>query len=127
MTTQAVVLFCFLLIGHFLGDFTPLSTPRMLEAKANGGPIWPIAQHAGVHAILTGIAVLAIAQTGAALAGLAFGVQFTTHLALDGARSWSGTRRPALNDPTTNAFWTALGLDQLSHTLVLVVITLLVL
>lgn len=126
MTAQAIALLAFLLLGHFLGDFTPLSTPRMLEAKANGGPIAPIAAHAAVHAVLTGIAVLAIARPAPGLVATAVGIQFLTHLALDGGRAWIGVRRPALNDPATNAFWTALGLDQLSHALVLVGITALV-
>jgi len=127
MTAQAILLLSFLLIGHFLGDFTPLSTPRMLEAKASGGPILPIAAHAAVHAVLAGIVVAAIARPAPGLTAIAVGLEFATHLALDGARSWMCVRRPALRDPGTNAFWTALGMDQLSHVLVLVAIAALVL
>ena len=127
MTAQAIVLLGFLLIGHFLGDFTPLSTRRMLEAKARGGPMLPIAQHAGVHAVLTGLAVLAVARPGPELLGLAFGIQFATHLVLDGLRARLGARSSSLSDPGANVFWTALGIDQLAHALVLVGIAALVL
>ena len=32
MSSQAAVLLAFLLVGHFLGDFTPLASARMRDA-----------------------------------------------------------------------------------------------
>lgn len=127
MTMQAAVLLACLLVGHFLGDFTPLSTPRMLEAKARGGPLLPIAAHAAVHAVLTGAVVLVVVRPGLELAGLAVGIQFASHLALDGLRARLGVKIRSFGDPANNAFWTALGLDQLAHAVILVGIAALVL
>ena len=42
MTPDAAALLLALLLGHFLGDFTPLLTERMREAKERGGPMGPM-------------------------------------------------------------------------------------
>lgn len=123
MSTQALVLLAALLVGHFLGDFTPLATARMLEAKANGGPMRLVAAHAAVHAVLTGLAVSLVVGLEPSVLALVVGLQFVTHGALDAVRSRLGVAFPSLGDPTHNVYWTALGLDQLAHGLVLVAIT----
>ena len=120
MTEQAAVLLIFLFVGHFLGDFTPLATARMLEAKLTGSPIGPIALHALVHAVLVGLAVAAIARPVPMLILAAVSVEFWTHLGLDWVKGKMSVRRPALGDPGQPIFWTALGIDQLAHALVLV-------
>ncbi|MGB5674914.1 MAG: DUF3307 domain-containing protein [Gemmatimonadota bacterium] len=120
MTDQAATLLIFLFVGHFLGDFTPLATARMQEAKLSGTPIGPIALHALVHAVLVGVAVVAIARPVPMLILAAATVEFWTHLGLDWFRGKMSVRRPALGDPNQRVFWTVLGLDQLAHGLVLV-------
>ena len=120
MTEQAAVLLIFLFVGHFLGDFTPLATARMLEAKLTGSPIGPIALHALVHALLVGLAVAAIARPVPMLILAAVSVEFWTHLGLDWVKGKMSVRRPALGEPGQPIFWTALGIDQLAHALVLV-------
>ena len=120
MTTQAAVLLTLLLVGHFLGDFTALSTPRMQEAKRKGTPIGPIALHALIHAVLVGVAVVAIARPVPMLILAAVSVEFWTHLGLDWVKGKMSVRRPGLGDPGQSIFWTALGIDQLAHALVLV-------
>jgi hypothetical protein len=120
MTEQAAVLLIFLFVGHFLGDFTPLATARMLEAKLTGSPIGPIALHALVHAVLVGLAVAAIARPVPMFILAAVSVEFWTHLGLDWVKGKMSVRRPALGDPGQPIFWTALGIDQLAHALVLV-------
>lgn len=127
MTTQAAVLLAVLLVGHFLGDFTSLATARMQEAKANGGPMLLIAAHAAVHALLTGLAVALVVRPEPSVIALATGLQFLTHWALDAFRARLGLRVPELRDPGKNIYWTALGLDQLVHGLVLVFITMIAL
>ena len=47
-------------------------------------------------------------------------VEFWTHLGLDWVKGKMSVRRPALGDPGQPIFWTALGIDQLAHALVLV-------
>lgn len=127
MTEQTAVLLIFLFVGHFLGDFTPLATARMLEAKLTGSPIGPIALHALVHAVLVGLAVAAIARPVPMFILAAVSVEFWTHLGLDWVKGKMSVRRPALGDPGQPVFWTALGIDQLAHALVLVGIAFLVL
>lgn len=127
MSEQAVVLLALLFVAHFLGDFTPLATSRMQEAKMAGTPLGPIALHALIHAVLVGVVVIGVVRPAPMLVLAAVAVEFWTHLGLDWFRGRLGARRPALTDPGGQAFWTVLGLDQLVHALVLVGIGLLVL
>ncbi len=103
MTGQAVVLLCGLLFAHYLGDYTPLATPRMQEAKAVGGPLLFIAAHAAVHALLVALVV-----------ALVVGMAWPT------LRAKLGQRYPKLNDCQKSGFWYSLGVDQLGHGLILV-------
>ena len=123
MSREAVLLLSCLMVGHFLGDFTPLATARMQEAKARGGPMRVIAAHAALHAVLTGLAVALVARPEASALVLVVALQFLTHWGLDAFRARLGVRVPALADPAKNVHWTALGLDQLAHGLVLLAIT----
>jgi len=126
MSEQAAGLMAALLVAHFLGDFTPLATARMLEAKAVGRPIGPIAVHALIHAILVAIAVALAARPGWQMVGAAAAIEFWTHLVIDWTRGRMGAAMPALSESGDQQFWTVLGLDQLAHGLVLVWIALLV-
>jgi hypothetical protein len=127
MTPEVAVVLSFLLLGHFLGDFTPLSTERMRKAKQKGRPVGPIALHALVHAVLAGIAVGAVARPLPLLLVGAVAIEFWTHLGIDWLRGRLTVRYPAIGDTNERAFWTVLGLDQLAHALVLVGIAYLVL
>ena len=120
MSGQAAGLMAALLVAHFLGDFTPLSTARMQDAKATGSPVGLIAAHALIHAILVALAVALAAGPGWAMVGAAAAIEFGTHLAIDWTRGKVGAAIPALADSGDQEFWTALGLDQLAHGLVLV-------
>ena len=122
MSTQAAVLLAILFVGHFLGDFTPLATSRMQEAKASGGPMRWIAAHAAIHAVLTGLAVALVARPEPSVLALIVGLQFVIHWGLDAFRARLGVHLPAVADPGRNVYWTALGLDQLAHGLVLLAI-----
>jgi len=126
MTTTAIRLLAVLFVAHYLGDYTPLATPRMQRAKAAGRPVGPIAAHALVHATLVGLAVLAIARPEPRMLAAAAAIEFGTHLALDWGRGRMGANRPRLGDPSAQIFWSMLGLDQLIHTLVLIWIAALV-
>ena len=123
MTVQAAILLAVLLVGHFLADFTPLATARMQEAKANGGPLRLIAAHAALHAMFTGVAVALVVSPEPSVLALVVALQFVTHWGLDAFRARLGVGVPALSDPGKNAYWTALGLDQLAHGLVLLATT----
>jgi hypothetical protein len=127
VTDSTSWLLALLLFSHFLGDFTPLASRRVQEAKAVGKPIGPIAAHALIHAALVGITVMLVVRPQVVLLATAMGIQFTTHFGIDWIRGLLGARHPTLSDPKAQAFWTILGLDQLAHGLVLIWITLYVL
>ena len=120
MSEQAAVLMAALLLAHCLGDFTPLATARMQDAKAVGSPIAPIGGHALIHAALVGLAVLIIVRPEMKIVGAAAAIEFWSHVGIDWMRGKLGAKYPSLSDPSRQAFWTALGIDQLLHGLVLV-------
>lgn len=123
MSGEAVALLLGLLVAHFLGDFTPLASERIQEAKAAGGPLLPIVGHAAVHGVLTGGAVGLLARPGWALLAGAAGTVFLSHLAIDVGRARLNARIDALRSPDRQAFWVALGADQLAHVAILVGLT----
>lgn len=120
MTGQAAVLVAGLLVAHFLGDYTPLASARMQDAKSAGTPVGPIAAHALIHALLVAIAVGVVARPGWMPTVVAAAIVFGTHLGIDVVRGRLGAKHPDLSNPERQAFWTALGFDQLLHGLVLV-------
>jgi hypothetical protein len=127
MTGQAGWLMACLLVGHFLGDFTPLATARMQKAKAAAKPMWPIAAHAAVHAVLAGLAIGLVAVPGLQLLGMAVAIQFVSHFVIDAVRARISRDSKVLRDVSRGAFWRFLGFDQLLHGLVLVGLAVLVL
>ena len=126
MTNQAAVLLAGFFFAHYLGDFTPLSTPRMLAAKVNAKPMWFIAAHALVHTVLVALVILVVVFPAWSILALASGIEFVTHFVFDAGRAKLGRRLPPLNDPTHNVFWYSLGFDQFVHALVLIGLALLV-
>ncbi len=127
MTGEALWLLGALFLGHYLGDYTPLLTARMLEAKAQGSPLKPIAGHAGVHSVLVGVAVAVLAAPGWSLLLAVCGIEFGTHFVIDATRGRLARLFPVLKDPDRGVYWRVLGLDQLAHMLVLLGIAALVL
>jgi hypothetical protein len=127
MTGEATILLCGLFLAHYLGDFTPLATRRMLEAKAAAKPLWPIAAHAAVHTALVAVVIALAASPSGPTLLLVCAIQFVTHFLLDAGRAVLGRRLPILNDPARSRFWHVLGLDQLAHAVVLIVVAAIVL
>ena len=120
MSSKAAGLLALLFLAHFLGDFTPLATERMQQAKRVGRPLWPIASHALVHAILVGLVVVLVAGSALVVVLAAVAIEFSTHLLLDWWKGSVSRRHPALGDPAQPGFWRTMGVDQLAHALVLV-------
>ena len=127
MSAAAALLLVALLTAHNLGDFTPLATARIRRAKAEGGPMGPIAAHAAIHGALVGLAVLIVIGPAASVLALAVGIELVSHFGIDAVRARLSVHVPALADMRSNPFWWTLGLDQLLHGLVLVGIAFLVL
>ena len=110
--STVLILLCLLQIKHmFADDF--LQTPRMLSGRAD---YWHLgrAQHAGVHAIGSAIALLLVgAPAGFTLVLVA--VEWVIHFNIDWgkARYCDGKHL----GPGDAAFWRAAGFDQLLHQL----------
>ncbi len=113
-----IELFVFLLICHFLADFTPLSTSWMLRAKQFGKPLFPIFAHASVHAVLMLVVLLFFTYPEKAL--LLALIQLMAHFLID---TWKGKMSlwfPVFQDNTKKEFWMLMGFDQLLHQLTIV-------
>jgi hypothetical protein len=113
MTTHALALTLLLMCCHWLADFTLLSTPYMLRAKAKGSPIGPIALHGAVHALLMGIVLFFFTDIKMAL-NLAL-AQWFIHTAIDTIKGRLSAAFPLLNDHTRSPYWSLLGADQWIH------------
>ncbi len=118
---------------HLLADY-PLQTPYMLQKfRADWGFMAPLAAHAGVHALMTGLIAVTfqIIHTGSAnylFALVLAGLDFTIHFAMDRLKAgprYLGRYKALTASEFTQAtpaqkrsnryFWWALGLDQTVH------------
>lgn len=110
-----------LLFVHWLGDYTHLSTPWMLQAKRFGKPVMPIIAHAAVHAVLTSF-VLTI--YGKAFWSVTIGtlIMLVTHSVVDVLKGRMNGWFPKLQSPANPIHWYVFGLDQTLHILVLILI-----
>lgn len=113
-----------LLFCHYLGDFTHLSRPYMLKAKAVGKPLRPILDHAAIHAVLMGALVWIMCGPGPAV--LVFIIELVTHFLIDVLKGRLNVWYPKLANPATPWHWYVFGVDQLLHILVIILITVIV-
>jgi len=107
-----------LLFCHFLADFTPLSTPWMLQAKLVGKPWWPIMVHAAVHGLLMGLVLLLFTNPLQAL-GLAV-FQTLAHFLTDLVKGRLSAAFAMFREPSHKAYWGLFGADQLCHQVAIV-------
>lgn len=107
-----------LLICHFLADFC-LTTPKMIRAKADGRNIWPILLHAGVHALLVGVCLLAFGVSWRLMLLLML-AELVTHFLIDTGKGRITARFPKLADMQQKPYWILYGFDQLLHLFVIV-------
>lgn len=118
MHREHLIILALLQICHFLADFTPLSTPWMIQAKSKGRPLLPILAHASVHAFLMFTVIHLCADFRAAIFLGAF--QLITHFVIDVLKGLISNSFNPLKDASQSPFWTLFGLDQLLHQLVIV-------
>lgn len=119
MTNTVLYTLLLLQACHWAADFTALSTPWMLQAKAKGTPLLPIAVHAGVHGVLMAAAV-GLLGWGSAAALWVLGIEWGTHFIIDVSKGRLQARFPHLNDAGQSAYWALFGLDQWLHQAVIV-------
>lgn len=124
-----IVLLILLNIGHFLGDYTHLSTGKMLKAK--GKPIGPIALHGLVHGLLcfsicllyaTILIKLNMPYPSFSIVLFCFIIMFLTHTAIDILKGRLNLFYPKLSNPKNVFHWYVFGLDQLLHQIVIILI-----
>jgi len=117
MTLDALILLLVFQIKHLLADYY-LQFPYMYENKGKPtGWVEPLLDHAGVHAIFTAIIIgvyFDIYDVSNTLDHniLFFSIivfDFVTHFITD---RWKATRG---RTPNESKFWTALGIDQMVH------------
>lgn len=116
----AFALLVFLLICHYLADFTHMSTPWMLAAKRYGKPLLPIAAHGFMHAWLMAGIILIFTDFQKAI--YAFLFELITHTLIDTAKGRISAEFPYLQNPSNIYYWYLYGFDQLLHLLVIVTI-----
>lgn len=107
-----------LMLCHWLADFTYLSTPWMLRAKATGKPLFPIFIHACVHGTLMCIVLLFFAPIKTVLILTAF--QIGTHFCIDVLKGKLNVWFPSLADAKNAYHWWVFGLDQMAHQSVII-------
>jgi hypothetical protein len=107
-----------LMFCHWLADFTHLSTPWMLRAKAIGKPLFPIFIHACVHGTLMCIVLLFFTPIKTVFILTAF--QIATHFCIDVLKGKLNVWFPPLADAKNSYHWWVFGLDQMAHQSVIV-------
>lgn len=119
-----ITLLILFFICHWAADFTHLSMPYMLEAKKIGKPLGPIYTHAMVHAVLMTVVII--------FYGFAYGVpdmhswvyyfwlQLISHFLIDTLKGKLNVWVPSVANPANKIYWYVFGLDQLLHTLVII-------
>lgn len=107
-----------LLVCHWMGDFSPLSTPWMLHAKSTGKPLLPILVHASIHGLLMCTALLFFTSFPFALGLGAF--QAASHFLIDVGKGKLNVGFPTLANPNHKNYWMVFGLDQLLHQFIIV-------
>ena len=90
----------------------------MLAAKKFGTPVWPIAVHAGVHAVLMGLTCSAMLGWHQGL--MAFAIQLPTHFCIDVLKGRMNKWIPAVQNPASYWHWWLFGADQFAHQAVII-------
>ena len=109
-----------LLACHYLADFC-LTWPALIQSKADGRNVWPIALHAAVHALLMGGCLL-LYGTGLKLFLLLMVLEWVTHFLIDTMKVRLSAAIPLLADARHKPYWMLYGLDQLLHQIVVAAI-----
>lgn len=104
-------------ICHFLGDFSPLSTSKMLQAKEKGWPLPPIFLHACIHGVLMFSVLIFFVDLKLACYLMAF--EITTHFFIDVWKGRMNVWLPIVADPKNKYHWMLFGFDQLLHQVVI--------
>lgn len=116
-----------LLISHYIGDYTHLSTKEMLDAKRIGRPYKPIADHALVHTVIMClVCAIFISKTNRANPAttlyIVCAIEFFSHFFIDVLKGKCNVWFPAVSQPQNKSHWYIFGFDQLLHQIAIVAI-----
>lgn len=103
---------------HFLADYTQLSRPWMLKAKATGQIGWQIMAHAFVHGFLMAV-VLGVYCADTRMSLLLF--QIMTHFCIDVLKGRMNVWFPKVKDSAKYPHWILFGFDQFLHAVVIII------
>ena len=115
-----IIILALLFVCHYLADYTKLSTPYMLIAKRTGEPLLPILEHACIHGVLMGIALVPFLHISISLVFILIAIEIVTHFIIDVLKGRCNVWFPILKDNTKYPHWYVFGFDQLLHQLVIV-------
>ena len=108
-----------LFLCHFLGDYTHLSTRKMLNAKKLAKPLLPIFYHSVVHGVLILVPLLLFNYNKIYYA---FIVMVLSHFLIDVSKGLVNRYFEQTRDISKTIFWIVFGLDQFLHSVVLIII-----
>lgn len=111
------MIFVLLLLCHWLGDYTHLSTKDMLAAKRLGKPLVPIWIHACVHGLLSFYVLLLAGSVASAAYGCM--IIWFSHFLIDVLKGRMNGWFPTLQNPANVYHWWVFGIDQTLHVLVI--------
>lgn len=110
MMNTVLILFFLLQIKHMFADYF-LQTPKMLSGRGTYFHIGR-AQHAGVHAIGSAIALILVGTPPLLTLGLV-AAEWVVHFHIDWWKASYSEKRELV--PTEAKFWRAAGFDQFLH------------
>lgn len=120
------LILCF--VAHFLADFTKLSTPKMLKAKAafssftDINNLLIIGTHGLTHGFLMFVVSLLFNDFGMSL--LFFLLHSVIHTVIDCGKplltNYLVSKEIKANDISNVWFWSVFGLDQLLHSITII-------
>jgi len=116
-----IIILILLFGGHFLADFTPLSSMWMLKAKRYGKPLFPIFCHGLMHGIFTFI-ILLFSECRIMEILMLTGVMTISHFVID---VWKGRLTAAYSkfqNTQNKSYWWLMGFDQYLHAIVIIII-----
>ena len=115
MNIEILILLLMFQAKHLIADYY-LQFPYMYmnKGKTNGWKL-PLFDHSGIHAIFT-LVIVGVATANPLLAFLAMLFDFGTHFVTD---RWKAIKK---DGPDTSKFWYSLGIDQMVHHIVGIII-----
>lgn len=111
-----------LLISHFLFDYASALTPKMLEAKSKGYPIFPIFQHALLHTLGV-LIILLINSTNWEIILAACFLELVSHTIIDTTKGRIENKYPIFKE-NNRWHWHLFQIDQFLHVTVMYIISL---